>query len=382
VTFDEDLVRTGTLVNNAGTGVIGTTDPVTDSSGNSLAINVGEYSYATGFGPARLFVSRSPTDTDGSRWLVEMKYAAEEVTRVTFGVQPQDPAQVPSFEGCADGSPPDPYTNLCHDPNDVLMGPTVNAPNGPSTPSFTVGPHSQVPADFPGNPPMGISAALDDVLYVTVEGELVAQGPMTTGTTLNSLAAPGAEPTRVKLGVVNVTPGDPDLPPRVTLEGAQAVAGENPIQRADGTPVVLNTDLAFFGTGEPAPDVDQDTVSDDSDNCVYKPNPVQLDLGSVGVGSDRDDIGDLCQCGEGERDGTIEDPGDAQQLLKVLAGFDAPMSDPDVKKRCSVAAGGSGDPDDCDIKDVVLVKLAAQNPGASALTQHCPNATVNQAGSQ
>ena len=152
--------------------------------------------------------------------------------------------------------------------------------------------------------------------------------------------------------------------------------------RADPVEVTLSTDLAFFGSAAPAPDADQDLISDDSDNCVYKPNTDQLDLGSLGNDSARDDIGDLCQCGEGQGNGTIVDPGDVQQLLRVLAGFPAPMSDLDVKKRCSVVAGGGSDPDDCDIKDVVLVQLAAQNPGSSALTQHCPNATVNQAGSQ
>ena len=93
---------------------------------------------------------------------------------------------------------------------------------------------------------------------------------------------------------------------------------------------------------------------DEDDNCVYTSNVAQLDQGGLKT-SASDDIGDACQCGEGEGTGQIMTTGaDLTNMLDYLrggapAGFDV--------ARCSVA-----NPSTCTIHDAAVLANALVSP--------------------
>jgi hypothetical protein len=101
-------------------------------------------------------------------------------------------------------------------------------------------------------------------------------------------------------------------------------------------------------------DFDEDLRRDEDDNCVYTSNVAQLDQGGLKT-SASDDIGDACQCGEGEGTGQIMTTGaDLTNMLDYLrggapAGFDV--------ARCSVA-----NPSTCTIHDAAVLANALVSP--------------------
>jgi len=101
-------------------------------------------------------------------------------------------------------------------------------------------------------------------------------------------------------------------------------------------------------------DFDEDLRRDEDDNCVYSSNVDQLDQGGL-KSSTPDDVGDACQCGEGEGTGQIMTTGaDLTNMLDYLrggapAGFDV--------ARCSVA-----NPSTCTIHDAAVLANALVSP--------------------
>ncbi len=72
------------------------------------------------------------------------------------------------------------------------------------------------------------------------------------------------------------------------------------------------------------PDADGDGVEDSLDNCPYEPNPTQSDVGGLGVAGP-DGIGDACQCGDIDDDGTVTST-DATVLSRALSNLSPAFS--------------------------------------------------------
>jgi CSLREA domain-containing protein len=117
------------------------------------------------------------------------------------------------------------------------------------------------------------------------------------------------------------------------------------------------------GAVEVAVDGDGDGTPDPIDNCPELPND-QSDVAGLGSGSAPDGIGDACQCGDGDDDGTVADS-DAAALRAQLAG--AAALSPAGLSKCSVIGGP-----DCDVADwVALARALDEPPLAPGVAQTC-----------
>lgn len=111
-----------------------------------------------------------------------------------------------------------------------------------------------------------------------------------------------------------------------------------------------------------AQDADGDGVPDPSDNCVYTANPDQLDVGGL-QGFSADGIGDACQCGDLNDDGSV-DLLDAVLYQRGLAGVTPTALSPD---KCSVIGGRV----DCEPNDRRTLREAiiGSGPGLAQVCQ-------------
>ncbi len=124
---------------------------------------------------------------------------------------------------------------------------------------------------------------------------------------------------------------------------------------ADNCDTVTNSDQA---------DHDLDTVGSACDSCPYAANLDQADTSGVGGGGP-DGIADACQCGDADDDAAHDvDAADVAALRAALAGVLA--LSPAGQTKCSVAGGSSA----CDALDVAVLvrRLALLPPG---LAQSC-----------
>ncbi len=114
------------------------------------------------------------------------------------------------------------------------------------------------------------------------------------------------------------------------------------------------------GSGDHS-DADSDGRGAVCDNCAFRANSTQTDVGGVGTGSLADGIGDECQCGHLAGTGVVNDT-DIDTLRTHLAD---PSGSPlgAAADRCSVTGGST----DCDILTFAVLKRAIQGlaPGAS-----------------
>ena len=104
-----------------------------------------------------------------------------------------------------------------------------------------------------------------------------------------------------------------------------------------------------------AQDTDADGVLDSVDNCVYTANPLQEDFAGL-YGPPGDGIGDACQCGDVNDDGSV-DLLDAATYQRGLAGLLPLALDED---KCSVV----GNRLDCDPNDQQTLRDAIVGNGA------------------
>ena len=111
-------------------------------------------------------------------------------------------------------------------------------------------------------------------------------------------------------------------------------------------------------------DADDDGIEDSTDNCPYAANPDQADRGGIGAGSEPDQIGDACQCGDVNSDGivTLTDGVIISQAL-----IDSTVLPNTVNlDRCDVGASS-----DCSITDAVIVLSAILPDPPVAIIQQC-----------
>jgi hypothetical protein len=128
---------------------------------------------------------------------------------------------------------------------------------------------------------------------------------------------------------------------------------------SDSGETITTSNIALRVFLDPNEDTDGDGIYDDGDNCVNKKNFDQLDQGQPGLtvaeADQSDDIGDLCQCGDGDVLNLVL-PGSVFLLDDVDACRDAladPAANPDVSDRCSVTGTA-----DFDIADLMILEQA------------------------
>jgi hypothetical protein len=364
-------------------------DPVQDPSGSSVSGT--NWAYVAGDGTAGLDLLVSPAiDTNGGRdWAVKLESPVE-IRRIKVGFE--DMTGGYQTLGCD-------ATNCCQD---VAGSPGTCTVSG-TTEACSV-----------ENPWLGPSVnlcmsraeydAVRKIHYVVLQGDLSASSPNESDQTLlhtpnspalsrvtltvlripQAEATNGVEPAFKLNGIFNLLPAGPPF----VIPGAGDQAYPNPVD--------------LTGSGEVSEDADGDLISNDTDNCVVRANFDQLDRGGLfvpgGSAQTPDGVGDACQCGDIMGDGQITppdfpdsgDPGDARELLDVLAGVPLdpnPVVSETLRQaalaRCSVSgiATGADKAFDCDIKDVLTLELAVngQGPGLSAVcSRNTPGQPLGQ----
>ena len=303
-------------------------------------IPISEIELTTGAPLPRVTLELGPAVVDGgnTRWDVLLRNANDRFHRVAFGlVAPFGTTTADMrFAGC---------TGTTAEPGEVRtcgagVGPTVNALR-----SWTVGPVA------PAQTPAGLR---EHTLYVVTEGAI----PF--GISLPYLNLPGQT---IVLGTIELT-GAPDLEPSLILEGVDLIddrfgAGAlEPFERSVVGPLLDLNEVQLVGQFNPAEDVDGDGIQDLADNCPFSQNVDQADDGGF-QSTDPDARGNACQCGDGSRDGVVDDSvtpsdDDLVQIRDFLLGrITNPIIRADVEARCSVA----GSPE-CNIRDLVLLQQA------------------------
>jgi alpha-tubulin suppressor-like RCC1 family protein len=332
-------------------------NPFEDESLN--AIQFGAYAFAVGDNTSGIQFETTPFSTqDDGQWVVRLR-ASEEFHRATFGLTVPDPScgQL-DFLGCPNnqvvGGVPGAAT--CVDP----AGPTIDLAN-----SQTLGPDDDL--------------AFGDVLYLIVQGNQQESDPFVLA--LNSLDSL----LPVQLGIAQFSGGANSTSralcqPEPTVNGASQVANlvtgnPNPFLEVGATPVAYTGTVFTSGNPQANEESDTDGIMDDSDNCQFANNHQQLDTGLLG-GAGRDDIGDVCQCGEAEGvAGAIPGitPDDVNELLSVLLG-NAPV-DEESDARCSVSrrdpTNPAEAPEECDILDVAVLDAHLAGAAGTQITDFC-----------
>lgn len=212
-----------------------------------------------------------------------------------------------------------------------------------------------------------------DTLYVVVAGDLLANdGALTSGTNL-----PGDWACLARL---QFNPGldlDPeesaDLPSLVNVWDPNAYAlsyltdcnepavKDGALSACDGGSdggLASPASLVSVASGIPD-DSDGDLRRDFEDNCVYVQNADQMDQGGFQTAV-ADGVGDMCQCGEGEANGIVDEDGitsdaDLTAMLDYLKGSPSPNFE---VARCSLQ-----NPSSCTIHDAALLDQAVTGSG-------------------
>jgi hypothetical protein len=324
-----------------------------------------EWAYTVGPDDAPVRISVSPAIGEESaetahRWLVKLE-STQEVGRATVGFVM--PVGVDSTEVQFLGCPPQEFDNTllckvsgCPDPFDAAgeLGPSVDACN-----SWVEGP------DLEGSG--------SRIFYISLAGAWGSDSD--TGPTLVNVPAEVSREI-VQLGTLVLPVAHAGYRPTVTTNGAAAINlrefSENAaFLRPDQTGFDA-ADSQLAGSGATNPDTDGDGIALDSDFCPNAKDPTNLDDGKLGVAGDAtsgegaDGFGNICQCGDGgagaNRGITDDDVVELQDTLLELLQQELPDPLPEADGRCSVSKDVSFPldelPQDCNIKDVVVVKLA------------------------
>jgi hypothetical protein len=120
-------------------------------------------------------------------------------------------------------------------------------------------------------------------------------------------------------------------------------------------------------------DADADGVGDTEDNCPHVANADQADAGGVGSGSAPDGVGDACQCGDANGDGSVT-LNDALAILR--SSLVPPTGSVTVPALCDVGGAPSPATQDCTLADAVLIRRALLVPPTATLAQSCAPAVA------
>jgi len=300
--------------------------------------------------PVYLLLSRDLDDSlngiSGDEWLLKLA-SDREVKEITFGVRtPLGGVSVGDYELLGCGPPGGISMNTCAS----APFPWIDAGS-----SFTGGPGTVF---GPGGIPTNTS-----IFWITLRG-LIPSVQAPGQKTLISVPNPGTE-TRVSLGVLRIPSSiaNEDAPPNLTFEEAALIAPSgNFVLEPNGTAYTGDTNTTQAAANNA--DSDGDGISEDTDNCRYTRNGLELgadaqrDQGGLSPLVDPDGFGDLCQCAEGDANGQI-DQDDLAALRHVLARSDTTV-DPDAIARCSVTSDAMGTETgtSCNIKDLVILQKA------------------------
>ncbi|MCS5637980.1 MAG: hypothetical protein NZ990_15785, partial [Myxococcota bacterium] len=184
------------------------------------------------------------------------------------------------------------------------------------------------------------------------------------------------------LGTVRVTHGTnlASHAPVVSLKGDSYLDSSLPENQTDPLTGVVSYPSSLLGVGGSSSctvpeDLDGDGVRTEADNCPYLANSDQIDQGgfdpsgTFGVdefspAASYDGIGDACQCGEGNGNGTITiGDEDLPNFRKYMLGFDVPLIEFNPA-RCNVR-NDLVNTAKCNILDAMLLKRALE--GATGL---------------
>jgi hypothetical protein len=111
-------------------------------------------------------------------------------------------------------------------------------------------------------------------------------------------------------------------------------------------------------------DADVDGVIDRLDDCPFAADPLQEDHGGIGSGSAPDGIGDACQCGDVNGDGSVTLTDAILITRSQLVPATATLAKPDL---CDVG-GAAG----CGLADGVIVRRALLSPPTATIQYSCP----------
>jgi hypothetical protein len=150
-------------------------------------------------------------------------------------------------------------------------------------------------------------------------------------------------------------------PPGSGIGSLGASIGQSEALGYSGSLATLSTNAPGFWplvAGDlPMLDADEDGIQAFLDNCPWAANPGQGDSGGVGTGSAPDGIGDVCQCGDVDDNGTVEDVDVLDYRDDLAAPSLFPLPPAGVAK-CTVI----DPPSDCDVLDMTVVRRALEGP--------------------
>jgi hypothetical protein len=212
----------------------------------------------------------------------------------------------------------------------------------------------------------------------------------------NRLNSTLAQPPFVKryhcLGTVRVTHGTnvASHAPVVSLKGDSYLDSSLPDNQTDPISGVLTYPSSLLSVGGSSSctvpeDLDGDGVRTEADNCPYLANSDQIDRGGFDPGgalgvdgfssaASYDGIGDACQCGEGNGNGTITlSDDDLLNLRKHLLGEDTPPGEFNPA-RCNVR-NDLVNTSKCNILDAMLLKRALETATTLPKPPLCDAAT-------
>jgi len=335
-----------------------------------------DWAFATGKQSAkvRIMLSRGVGDETGETWLIKLATIGEEVTELTFGIQPENGALAQDYELIGCGPPVEDQMSQCvENPPDGVLFPSIDAANIRTSTGW-------------GD---GVNANTPNVFWIRLHGKLPSADPLKTG--VNDVILPVLEAEtderRVSIGVLRVPPGaaDPNTPPTLVQDPIEADFVSSP-----NTPIVTTSvtgehqldDRLLTQQALNNADSDVDGISEDTDNCRYATNGLgdvspQSDVGGLAPSDKPDGRGDVCQCGDGDGTGQLTGA-DLMELRHVVArnGF---AGDAAARARCSVssAATGTETAQSCNIKDLMDLEHAlATGSFPSGNGNVCLRATV------
>jgi subtilisin family serine protease len=214
----------------------------------------------------------------------------------------------------------------------------------PAAGAFTVGAIGW--SNWPAGGPIESFSSQGPTNDGRVKPDLVGPDSMNTVARLNAWGTSFASP-MVAGAAALILQQDPSLTP-------EAIASELEQSAVDvGAP---GKDVVY-GSGQlqvrvlPQFDFDGDGAGHADDNCRYIAND-QSDTGGVSS-SGPDGIGDACQCGDVDGNGTVNDLD--RQALRAHRGSGIPLPEPAL---CNVRGPADGGATDCDLLDLVVLSRA------------------------